>query len=127
MVKAKVGIIGVTGYAGAELLRILITHPYAEVAAISSVSFEGSLVSDVYPAFYGFCDKVCRNQEQVIEKSDIIFAALPHGLSQELAYKCNQEGKTFIDLGADFRRRCADAAHVRGGGQGGARRGGAAL
>ncbi|MBQ6569554.1 MAG: N-acetyl-gamma-glutamyl-phosphate reductase [Clostridia bacterium] len=103
MVKTKVGIVGVTGYAGAELLRILITHPYVKIGAISSVSFEDSLISDVYPAFYGFCDKVCKNQDKVIEKSDVIFAALPAGLSQELAYKCNQEDKIFIDLGADFR------------------------
>ena len=49
------------------------------------------------------CDLVCGTEEQVVEKSDVIFAALPHGLSQELAAKCWAAGKVFIDLGADFR------------------------
>ena len=46
---------------------------------------------------------ICENQDAVVEKSDVIFAALPHGLSQELAEKCISAGKAFIDLGADFR------------------------
>lgn len=101
--KIKVGIIGATGYAGAELVRILLTHPQAEIAAISSVSFEGKKLSEVYPSYKNLCDMECRTQNEVIEKSDIIFAALPHGLSQELASQCDKAGKAFIDLGADFR------------------------
>ena len=46
---------------------------------------------------------VCGTQEEVVEKSDVIFAALPHGLSQELGAQCYSLGKTFIDMGADFR------------------------
>ena len=46
---------------------------------------------------------VCEDQDAVVEKSDVIFAALPHGLSQKLAEKCISAGKAFIDLGADFR------------------------
>lgn len=99
----KAGIIGATGYAGAELVRILLQHPGAEIAAISSVSFEGQKLSDVYPAYYRLCDMTCGSQDEVVEKSDVIFAALPHGLSQELAEECFQKGKVFIDLGADFR------------------------
>lgn len=99
----KVGIIGATGYAGAELVRILTTHPQAEIAAISSVSFEGKAISEIYPAFYGLNDMVCESADGVVEKSDVVFAALPHGLSQELGAKCISAGKAFIDLGADFR------------------------
>lgn len=99
----KAGIVGATGYAGAELCRILSGHPEAEIAAISSVSFEGKALSDVYPAYFHMCDMVCGTEEEVVEKSDVIFAALPHGLSQELAAKCYAAGKVFIDLGADFR------------------------
>ena len=99
----KAGIVGATGYAGAELVRILLGHPQAEVAAISSVSFEGKRLSDVYPAYYQLCDMVCGTQDEVVEKSDVIFAALPHGLSQDLAKQCFDAGKVFIDLGADFR------------------------
>lgn len=99
----KVGIIGVTGYAGAELVRLLMNHPHAEIAAISSVSFEGKKISDVYHSYRFLNDMVCENADAVVEKSQVIFAALPHGLSQELAEKCYNQDKIFIDLGADFR------------------------
>lgn len=101
--KIKVGIVGATGYAGAELVRILLSHPNAELAAISSVSFEGKKLSEVYPSYKTLCDMECGTQDTVVEKSDVIFAALPHGLSQELAAQCDKAGKAFIDLGADFR------------------------
>lgn len=101
----KAGVIGATGYAGAELVRLLLAHPQAELAAISSVSFTGQALSEVYPAYLGRCDMTCTDQEEVIEKSDVIFAALPHGLSQELAQQCHDKGRALIDLGADFRWR----------------------
>ncbi len=101
--KIKAGIIGATGYAGAELVRILLTHPEVEIAAISSVSFEGQKLSDVYPSYQTLCDMECKSQDEAVAKSDVIFAALPHGLSQELAAQCDKAGKVFIDLGADFR------------------------
>ena len=96
--KIKAGVVGATGYAGAELVRILLGHPQAELTAISSVSFEGQKLSDVYPAYRGRCDLVCGQQEEVVEQCDVVFAALPHGLSQELAEECAQKGKVFIDL-----------------------------
>lgn len=106
--KIKAGIVGATGYAGAELVRLLSSHPCAEVSAISSVSYEGEKLGDVYPAYKFLNDMICENQDVVIEKSDVIFAALPHGLSQELAAKCINAGKKFIDLGADFRLESED-------------------
>jgi N-acetyl-gamma-glutamyl-phosphate reductase len=101
--KIKAGVVGATGYAGAELVRLLLGHPSAELAAVSSVSFAGKMVSEVYPAYRGFADLVCGNADEVVAKSDVVFAALPHGLSQELAAQCVKAGKIFIDLGADFR------------------------
>ena len=99
----KVGVVGATGYAGAELVRLLLNHPYAKLTAISSVTFEGQKLSEVYPSYLGLCDMVCKTQEEVVEKCDVVFAALPHGLSQELAAACAKRMKFFIDLGADFR------------------------
>lgn len=99
----KAGIVGATGYAGAELVRILLGHPQVEIAAISSVSFEGTPLSEVYPSYRGLCDLVCADQDTVVEACDVVFAALPHGLSQGLAQQCADCGKVFIDLGADFR------------------------
>lgn len=99
----QVGIVGATGYVGAELVRLLSAHPQVRIAALSSVSFEGKPLSAVYPSYYGLCDMECKTQEEVVEKSDVIFAALPHGLSQELAASCMEMGKIMIDMGADFR------------------------
>ena len=99
----KAGVVGATGYAGAELVRLISGHPQAELAAISSVSFEGKAISEVYPAYFNLCDMVCETAGQVVDKCDVVFAALPHGLSQELAKACDEKGKAFIDLGADFR------------------------
>lgn len=99
----KAGIVGATGYAGAELARLLYSHPNVKLAAVSSVSFEGKRLSEVYPSYLKLNDMVCTNSAEVVEKSDVIFAALPHGLSQELAAECAAQNKAFIDLGADFR------------------------
>ena len=108
MEKIKVGVVGATGYAGSEICRLILGHPQAELKAISSVSFEGMELSKVYPAYYQLCDMVCGTEDEAVEKSDVIFAALPHGLSQELAARCDREGKTFIDMGADFRLQSED-------------------
>ena len=87
-IKIKVGIIGATGYAGAELVRLLIAHPNAEIAALSSRSYEGKRFSEIYPAFFGAVDDILTSEDAVIERSDVIFASLPHGLSEKFARKC---------------------------------------
>ena len=99
----RAGVIGATGYAGVELVRILLRHPEAELAAVSSVSFEGQALAAVYPSLGEICGLTCGTAEEVIRASDVVFAALPHGLSQETAAVCAAAGKKFIDLGADFR------------------------
>ena len=104
----KVGIIGATGYAGVELFRLLLAHPNVKVEAISSVSFEGKPIWEVYPSLYGITDMTLENQDKVVEKCDVVFASLPHGLSEEIGKKCYDAGKVFIDLGADFRLDSAE-------------------
>ncbi len=99
----KVAVVGATGYAGAELCRLIYSHPNAVLTAVSSKSFENMQLSDVYPSYTGFCDMTLEDQDAVVEKADVVFAALPHGLSEPLAEKCLENGKRFIDLGADFR------------------------
>lgn len=104
----KVGIVGATGYAGVELVRLLQSHPDAEITGISSVSYEGKSISEVYPNLYGICDDTLEAEDKLIEKSDVIFASLPHGLSEKLAKKCVEKGVRLIDLGADFRLDSAE-------------------
>lgn len=106
--KIKASVIGATGYAGAELIRLLLSHPQAEIAAISSKSFEGKRLSEIYPSYYGLCDEILVDSNQAVDKGDVIFAALPHGLSEPLGRECLEKGKVLIDLGADFRLESED-------------------
>lgn len=99
----KAGIIGASGYAGAELLRLLLNHDDVEVVSISSQSYLDKPISDLYPSFYGVCDMVFEADEDVLKKAEIVFASLPHGLSEKYAKYCDENSMKFIDLGADFR------------------------
>ena len=103
MPKLKAGVIGATGYAGAELVRLLRSHPNVELAAVSSVSYEGKPLSEIYPSLAGCCDALLTNDQAVLQTSDVVFASLPHGHSEPYARACMEQGKVFIDLGADFR------------------------
>lgn len=99
----KAGIIGATGYAGVELYRLLQMHPGAKVVAVSSVSYTGQNMDAVYPNLYQIADDVLQDEDAVIAQSDVVFTAVPHGLSQDLAKKCQEKGVVMIDIGADFR------------------------
>lgn len=103
MNKTKVGIIGATGYAGSELARLLYSHPCVELTAISSVSYVGKKISEVYPSFNTINDSVLVNEDTVIDSCELVFASLPHGLAEKIARKCYDKGVRLIDLGADFR------------------------
>ncbi|MDE5991259.1 MAG: N-acetyl-gamma-glutamyl-phosphate reductase [Clostridia bacterium] len=105
--KIKAGIIGATGYAGVELVRLLLSHPNVELKAVSSVSYEGKKISDVYPNLKEICDMQLQNEE-IIDVCDVIFTSLPHGLSEKFAKKCLEKGVKMIDLGADFRLDSAE-------------------
>lgn len=99
----KVSIIGATGYAGAELVRLLLSHPKAELKNISSKSFVGETINKIYPNLNKYCEKILTDEDSAIEDSDVVFASLPAGLSDEIAKKCFEKKILFIDLGADFR------------------------
>ncbi len=102
--KIKAGIIGAAGYAGVELVRLLSTHPFVEIEAVSSVSFPGEALSKIYPGLRPGVDLILdEGPEEMMNRCDVIFASLPHGLSQELAENCIKKNILFIDLGADFR------------------------
>jgi N-acetyl-gamma-glutamyl-phosphate reductase len=103
----KAGIIGATGYAGVELVRILLKHSEVEKLFLSSVSFEGKNITEVYPNLIGQLagktDGLLINADKVLEASDVVFAALPNGLAEPYALYCEEHGKKFVDLSADFR------------------------
>ena len=101
----QVGIIGATGYAGAELVRILAGHPEVELAVITSRQFAGVKFSTVYPSMAGLVDLVCEefSVDLVCDRADIIFLALPHKLPMAFAPQLLEKNKRIIDLSADFR------------------------
>lgn len=99
----NVGIIGATGYVGVELLRLLLNHEFVSVSGISSKSFKDEAIASIYENFSGITNLICEEEEEIISKSDIIFGALPHGLSENLGEKILNKDKIFIDMGADFR------------------------
>ncbi len=99
----KAGIIGASGYAGAEVVRLLLNHEDVEIVAISSQSYLGQTFSSLYPSFYTIFDKEFVEDNEVIDQCDVVFASLPHGLSEKYALECQKLNKKFIDLGADFR------------------------
>lgn len=73
-------VLGATGYAGIELVRLLQNHPEIEIKILVSHSFVGKKISEVYPNFRGVLDLVC--EELDVDKAaacDIVFTALPHG------------------------------------------------
>jgi len=101
----KVGIYGASGYTGEELMRLLISHPEATVVAATSRRFAGAPVAEVYPAFSGLTDLVYTDAspEAVADLADIVFLAVPHGVSMEFAPIVLKAGRRVVDLSADFR------------------------
>ena len=97
------GIIGATGYAGAELVRLLAGHPEITKIVPASVSFQGERIEEVYPNFQGVVSAALLRPEEAVAEADVVFAALPTGVSEAFAKACMEQGKNFIDLSADFR------------------------
>jgi len=101
----RVSILGASGYVGGELLRLIAHHPAMEVGVAFAASNAGQEVASVHPhlalaypetAFAGW-------DPALLNGSDLIFAALPHGETQRLADELLAPGIPLVDLGADFR------------------------
>jgi len=99
----KVSVIGATGYTGAELVKILLGHPEVKLGSITSKSFAGKKISDVYPNLDTdlVCDEI--DLDRISSESILVFVALPHSASMEVVAKLYSRGKKVIDLSADFR------------------------
>ena len=101
----KVGIIGATGYAGGELVRILTGHREAEIKWYGSRSYIDQNYSDVYRNMFKLVDAKCMddNMEQLANEVDVIFTATPQGLCASLVNDEILSKTKIIDLSADFR------------------------
>lgn len=100
----KVGIIGAAGFAGAELVRLVLQHPEFELAAITSNADAGTSLADVYPAFAGASDLVFTTHDDPAVKScDLAFLAVPHTAAMAQVPALLDAGVTVVDLSADYR------------------------
>ncbi|MFW5749804.1 MAG: N-acetyl-gamma-glutamyl-phosphate reductase [Halanaerobium sp.] len=102
----NVSIVGATGYVGIELMRILHEHPEVEIKDLVSKSSAGKRLVDLYPQFRG---SKLHNYQLIpiedfeVEASDLVFTALPHGVSQNIVGELYGKGTKIIDLSGDFR------------------------
>lgn len=104
MSKVKVGIIGATGYTGSELVRLLLDHPEVEIKMITSESRKGEKFSDVHPQFREIMDIQLVSIEDVDEYDlDLVFLALPHGVSMDFVKDHYNKDFKIVDLSGDFR------------------------
>ena len=101
----KTGIIGATGYAGGELVRILSKHKDAEIKWYGSRSYIGQKYADVYKNMFQIVDGECMddNMEELASQVDVIFTATPQGLCASLVSEEILSKTKIIDLSADFR------------------------
>jgi N-acetyl-gamma-glutamyl-phosphate reductase len=103
----KAAIYGASGYTGQELTRILSGHPQVELIAVTSRRFAGKAVSDVFPSLYGLTTLKYEDAapDAIAGMCDVVFLALPHGVSMDIAPAFVKAGKKVIDLSADYRIR----------------------
>ena len=102
----KAGIVGAAGYAGAELVRIILRHPEFELCVATSNSDEGTPLSSLYPAFTGVTDLVyTRHDNPELFSCDVVFLATPHTVAMKSAPGLLNAGVSVIDLSADYRLR----------------------
>ena len=101
----KVGIIGSTGYAGGELVRILMNHKDVEIKWYGSRSYVDQKYSDVYRNFFEIVEEKCfdDNIEALVEQVDVVFTATPQGYLASILKEEYLQRSKFVDLSADYR------------------------
>ena len=100
----RVGIVGGTGYTGVELLRLLVQHPHAELAVITSRKEAGMPVSDMFPNLRGRVKlKFTEPSREALSACDVVFFATPNGVAMKEARALHDAGVRLVDIAADFR------------------------
>jgi N-acetyl-gamma-glutamyl-phosphate reductase len=117
MNQISVGIVGASGYSGEELVRLLLSHPHARIACVTSRQSAGQTLAQVFPRFASHptarkikftephVDTICAALGH--PKASVVFLALPHGVAAEFAKPLLERGARIIDLSADFRLKSA--------------------
>jgi N-acetyl-gamma-glutamyl-phosphate reductase len=106
--KKKVGILGASGYTGADAIRLLARHPNAEIAALTANTHAGKTLDEVFPHFFSLeLPRLCEWEKVDWTRLDAVICGLPHGTTQEIIaaiLKANPKIKV-LDMSADFRLR----------------------
>jgi N-acetyl-gamma-glutamyl-phosphate reductase len=106
-VVVRVGIVGASGFTGAELLRLIAGHPDLDVVVATGDSMAGTAVAELYPSLAGAYGDLSfephRSGLADEHDLDLVFCGLPHGTSQEIVPGLLADGRVVVDLGADFR------------------------
>ena len=113
----RVAVVGASGYAGLELVRIVLRHPELELVAATSEKRAGTPVGDAFPALRGLVDLEFESADAgaLAGRIDVAFTALPHGTSAPMVAELHKAGVLVLDIGADFRLRSRDTfAHWYG-------------
>lgn len=107
MKNIKAGLVGVTGYTGMEMARLLATHPGMRLVCATSRSRAGQTLGDLFPGLRGFaCAEVVvtvPDAEELARSCDVVFLAVPHGAAMDFAAELLEAGVPVVDLSADFR------------------------
>lgn len=108
----RAGLVGVTGYTGMELARILASHPQMRLTAATSRQDAGKRLDSIYPFLQGLpgADVILIEPDaaELARLCDVVFLAVPHGVAMEIGAELYDAGVKVVDLSADFRLRDAD-------------------
>ena len=105
----RAALLGASGYAGSELLRLIVTHPELELVLATADSVVGVQIGHHAPSLArAYAGRLFDEHERVFSTdAEVVFCALPHGVSQRFVSRLRREGRQVVDLGADFRLRSA--------------------
>src|SRR5918912_1946587 len=103
----RVSIVGGSGYAGGELLRVLLHHPHVQIAHVTSESHVGEYVYQTHPNLRAQTSLQYTARDQ-LQPCDVLFLALPHGEAQTNIERYAELAPRLVDLSADFRLREAE-------------------
>ncbi len=100
-----VGIVGATGYGGAELIRFLLRHPYVRLTYLTSETYQGQAISEVLPHLRGYLDLTCQSFDPAVAGrfAQVLFLALQNGRAMQAVPFLLEAGCKVIDLSADYR------------------------
>jgi len=109
--KIRTGIVGVSGYGGGELARLLVQHPHLDLNYVTSATYAGKPLGAALPGFVGHSPLVCEvfDLQDAIDRCDLIFLAGEYGLAMKSAGPLIAAGKKVIDISADLRLKDAGA------------------